>query len=111
MAVGVNSVFATAGDSEVELPASLRLPEHPEATARTVHLCIPHGASKINFVLTREDAELVLSLNSHADFSGRRDIQSHLNESVQAACESFLEQRRVSIEIAKKITNAEFVYE
>lgn len=111
MAVGVNAVFASAGESEAELPETLRLPEHSEATVRTVHLCIPHGTSKINFVLTREADELVLSLNCHADFGGRRGVQKQLNESVRAVCESFLEQRRVSVDIAKKITNAEFVYE
>lgn len=111
MAVGVNLAFTSSGDSETELPANLRLPNHPDATVRTVHVCIPHGGSKINFVLTREADELLLSMNAHTDFSGRKVSQKHLNESVLAVCESFLEQRRVSVEMARRITEAEFVYE
>ena len=69
MAIGINSVFTSPGESAKELPSCLRLPEHPDATVRTVHACVPYGKSKINFALTRDQDGLTLSLNSHTDFS------------------------------------------
>lgn len=111
MAIGINSVFTSAGESESCLPPHFRLPELSEATLRAVHVCVPYKDSKINVAIVRDTDGLTLSLNSHTDFSGKKDIQKTLNESVRAVCRSFVEHRTFSVDIVKKAIGAEFVYE
>jgi len=109
MGVGINASFTSK--SKDVLPDSLRLPSHPDATQRTIHLAVPADGSTLNMQLSRAEDTMELSLNNHTEVTTWKENPQESNLLVRQICDSFVDRRRAAVVFAKEVLNAEFSYD
>lgn len=115
MAVGSNTLFTAEIACEKDLSEVFRPPttQIGETEQRTCHAKFRRETRIINIHLAAMSDRIELALNVHDDFAAERSklSQAQLNHQARAACDAFMEHRRLAVEIATHLTNGTFFYE